>query len=64
MLTQKSIHEREKELQALLATAAGRQELQDLESRYQEASGRPKPGKTSIITYLLVHERGQGLICG
>jgi hypothetical protein len=62
MLSIKSMHEREKELQSLLATPAGRQELQELESRYQEASGRPKAGKTSLITYLLVHERAQGLI--
>ena len=64
MPSKKSIHEREKELQALLATPAGRQELLQLESRYQKASGRQKPGKTSIITYLLVHERGEGLISG
>jgi hypothetical protein len=64
MPAKKTIHEREKELQSLLATPAGREELQVLEARYQEESGRTKPGKSSIITYLLVHERGQGLIIG
>jgi hypothetical protein len=62
MTPTKTVRQREKELQALLATPAGRQELQSLESRYQEASGRLKPGRRSTITYLLVHERGQGLI--
>ena len=60
----KSVRQREKELQALLATPAGRKELEELESRYQEASGRPKPGRTSTITYLLVYERERGLISG
>jgi hypothetical protein len=62
MTPTKTVRQREKELQALLATPAGRQELQSLESRYQEDSGRLKPGRRSVITYLLVHERGQGLI--
>jgi hypothetical protein len=57
-----ALHQREKELQALLATPAGRKELQDLESRYRTVSGRLKPPSTSIITYILVHEREHGLI--
>jgi hypothetical protein len=64
MIPKKTVRRREKELQAMLATPAGRQELLQLESRYQAARGRPKPGKTSLITYLLVHEWGQGLIRG
>jgi hypothetical protein len=62
MVPKKSLREREHELQALLATAAGREALRELESRYQEASGRLKPGKTSAITYILVRERELGLI--
>jgi len=54
--------QREKELQSLLATPAGRKELGELESRYREASGRLRPASTSIITYILVHEREAGLI--
>jgi hypothetical protein len=60
----KTLPQREKELQALLATPAGRVELQELESRYRSASGRLRPGKTSVITYILVHEREQGLLRG
>jgi len=62
MTPKKTLREREKELQSLLATPAGRAELQQLESRYSEASGRPKAGRASLITYILVYERGHGLI--
>jgi hypothetical protein len=62
--TKKPLQERQKELQALLATPAGQKELQELESRYGQASGRLKPRGTSIITYILVHEREKGLIDG
>jgi hypothetical protein len=51
-------------LQLLLATPAGREELQELASRYCAASGTLKPAGTSTITYILVHEREQGLIRG
>jgi len=64
MIPKKTLQERERELQALLATPEGRKELQELESRYQSAGGRSRPEKASIITYLLVHERGKGLIAG
>jgi hypothetical protein len=60
----RTLRQREKELQALLATPAGRQELHQLEARYQAASGRLRPANTSVITYLLVQERQQGLISG
>ena len=62
MRPKKTLREREAELQALLAHPAGRQELQELESRYRAASNRVKPANASIITYLLVHERERGLI--
>jgi hypothetical protein len=62
MPPQKTLQQREKELQALLATPSGREQLQQLESRYQAASGRLRPARTSLITYLLVHEREQGLL--
>jgi hypothetical protein len=64
MAPTKTLQQREKELQALMATPAGRQELQELEQRYQAAGGRMRPANTSVITYILVHERGQGLIVG
>lgn len=62
MTPQKALSERVKELQFLLTTPAGREELQQLDSRYYAASGRVRPARTSVITYILVHEREQGLI--
>jgi len=60
----KTLQQRERELQHLLATPAGREELRLLESRYHERSDRIRPPSTSVITYILVHERQQGLIVG
>jgi hypothetical protein len=62
MIPKKTLPEREYELRSLLATPAGREQLQDLASRYSAASGRLRPAGTSAITYILVHEREQGLI--
>jgi hypothetical protein len=53
---------REKELQALMRTPEGREELETLASRYQSDGGRARPERTSIITYILVHEREKGLV--
>ena len=64
MPPQKTLQQREKELQTLLATPSGRKELQQLESRYQATSGRLRPARTSVITYNLVHEREQSLLRG
>jgi hypothetical protein len=58
----KSLPQREKELQTLLATPAGRDELEELASRYCAAGGRVRPEGTSVVTYILVCERGRGLI--
>jgi hypothetical protein len=62
MKPKKTVQQRQQELQGLLSTAAGRQQLEDLEARYQAASGRLRPRRSSVITYLLVFEREQGLI--
>ena len=62
MTPKKTLSEREKELQSLLATPAGREELRQLDSRYHAASDRVRPARTSVITSILVHEREQGLI--
>jgi len=62
MIPRKTLQQREKELRSLLTAPAGRQELQDLASRYDAASGRLRPANASVITYILVHERVQGLI--
>jgi hypothetical protein len=64
MPTPKTLPQREKELQSLLATEAGRQELQQLEDRCRAAGGGPRPPRTSVVTYILVHERSRGLISG
>jgi hypothetical protein len=64
MALTKTLQQREKELQSLMATPAGRKELQELARRYQAAGGRMRPANTSLIRYILVHERGQGLIAG
>ena len=64
MTPAKNLQERERELQSLLATPAGREELQKLVSRYSEASDKLKPASTSAITYILIHERERGLIRG
>lgn len=60
----KTLQVREKELQLLMGTAAGRLELQALADGYTAAGGRARPPKTSVITYILVHERDRGLIVG
>jgi hypothetical protein len=60
----KTLQQRQKELQSLLATPAGRDELQALGCRYSAASGRERAGKASVITYILVYERERGLIGG
>ena len=55
----KTLQQREKELQSLLATGAGRAELAQ---RYGAATGRVRPARTSAVTFIQVHERQQGLI--
>ena len=60
----KTRHEREKELQALIRTREGQAALEELASRYQSDGGRARPEGTSIITYIIVHEREKGLITG
>jgi hypothetical protein len=62
MPQKKTLPQREKELQALLLTPAGRAELGQLEARYAAAGGRPRPARSSLITYLLVCERERGLL--
>jgi hypothetical protein len=64
MTQTKTRHEREKELQALMSTPTGRTELEVLASRYQADGGSARPERTSVITYILVHERQKGLIAG
>ena len=60
----KTLQEREKELQVLLATSQGQAELEALAGRYHTAGSRDRPPRRSVITYILVHERERGLIVG
>ena len=60
----KTLQHRQAELQALIGTPQGREQLEDLASRYAASSGRVRPWGTSVVTYILVHERQQGLIAG
>lgn len=60
----KTLAERELELQALMGTPEGREELQRLADRYGEEGGRPRATRASVITYIIVHERQKGLITG
>jgi hypothetical protein len=64
MTPKKSLEQRQRELQVLLATPAGRDQLRELEARYAAAGGRLRPGGASVVTYILVHERERGLIGG
>ena len=57
-----TLQQREKQLQSLLGTPDGREGLQELANRYSAASGKVRPARTSLITYILVQEREQGLI--
>jgi len=62
MTTKKTLRQRERELQALLTTPTGREELEALESQYRTAGGRARAANTSVVTFLLVYERNTGLI--
>ena len=64
MAAKKTLRQREKELQALLATPAGREELRALRAKYQAADGQANSSSTSVITFILVHERVHGIIAG
>ena len=60
--SKKTLQQRQEELQSLLNTLEGQEQLRRLESDYQAASGKVRPARSSLITFLLVHERETGLI--
>ena len=60
----KSLRQRQAELQSLIATPAGREELRRLGERCHAASGRVRPAGASVIAYILVYERDRDLIAG
>ena len=62
MTAKKTRLEREKELQTLLGSLAGKAELEALADRYSASSQKIKPGRTSLVTYILVCERERDMI--
>jgi hypothetical protein len=64
MASKKTLAQREKELQSLMGTPVGQAELQALALRYCAAGGRTRVAHASVITYILIHERLNGLING
>jgi hypothetical protein len=58
----RTLAEREAELQAIMASPDGRDRLERIADGYRFDGGRARPPRTSVITYILVHEREQGLI--
>ena len=58
----KTLQVRTKEMQTLLASEERLAKLLDLASRYGAASDRHRLVRRSVVTYILVHEREQGLI--
>lgn len=61
MTAVKTLQERQRELQDQLRTPDGPAELEDLADLYANAGAVPRL-RTSVITYILVYERGQGII--
>ena len=62
MTTKKTLRTRENELRVLLASPAGQQELQQLDVSLSRSEWQAQTATASAITYILVHEREQGLI--
>jgi hypothetical protein len=62
MTAKKTRVEREKELQTLLGSPAGKAELEALADRYAASGSRLRPGGTSLVTYILVCERERDMI--
>jgi len=62
MPAKKTRLEREKELQTLLGSLAGKAELEALADHYAASSQRIRPGRMSLVTYILVCERERDMI--
>jgi hypothetical protein len=61
MTAVKTLRERERELQTQILAPGGRAALDHIAEAYAAAGGGPV-WHTSVITYILVYERVQGLI--
>jgi hypothetical protein len=62
MTAKKTLRKREKELQTLLGSQAGKAELEALADRYAASGRRIRPAGTSLVTYILVCERERDMI--
>ena len=62
VITKPTLREREKELQTLLPTADGLHALNNLAKRYEDESGNKFWPGTSLITFILLHERDHDMI--
>ena len=62
MTAKKTRLAREKELQTLLSSPAGKAELEALADRYAAPSLRIRPARMSLVTYILVCERERDMI--
>lgn len=58
----KTLAARQAELQDLMATPAGRDRLEQIADGYRQDRGWQGPGQTSVISFIIVHERQLGLI--
>ena len=61
-MVNKTLQEREKELQALLTTPAGREALRQLDSHYHAASGKVRPARTSVINQRTVRRLREAIV--
>jgi hypothetical protein len=64
MSKQRTLEVRQAELQKMMTSPGGRKVLEALASLYQATSGKTRPPTTSVITFIIVHERSKGLITG
>jgi hypothetical protein len=62
MPAKKTRREREKELQTLLGSLESKAELEVLADHYAASSHRIRPGRMSLVTYILVCERERDMI--
>ena len=62
MTAKKTRLEREKELQTLLGSPAGKAEVEALADRYAASSSGIRPARVSLVTYILVCERERHMI--
>lgn len=58
----KTLAKRQAELQALMGTPEGRDRLEGIADGYRYDAGSARSARTSVISYIIDHETGLGLI--